>query len=98
MNVKSYLELFSPVCHNIFLIETTASLGIGNYPQTVAKTCAMNDGLTSYLDTFSSIHWRSNLYVVRVFDKSLDAKHRDNVHMGGSWYIQLSSTLFKYVY
>ena len=37
-------------------------------------------------------------YVVCVFDKSLDAKHRDNVHMSDSWYIQLSSTLFKYVF
>ena len=96
-NVKEYLEVITPVCLNIFWIQTTAPLGHREWPQTVAKTREWNDALNLHFNTFSYVQWHGNLYVVGVFDKSLVAKHDDNVHLDVSWYFELSNTLFKYI-
>ena len=90
-NVKEYLELLIPVCLHIIWIETTAPSGNKNYAQTVKKTGKWNKALNSYLET----HLNRNVSVVRVFEKSLKAKHKDNVHMHQLWYFELARTLFE---
>ena len=97
VDVKWYLETITPVCQNIFWIQTTAPLGQREWPQTVAKTRELNDALNSYFDTFGYVQWHGNLYVVEVFVASLVAKHRDNVHLDKTWYFELSNSLFKYI-
>ena len=91
LNVKEYLELILPVCLHIIWIETTAPEGNTNYPQKVNKTREWNKALDSYLETYLN----RNVSVVRVFEKSLKAKHIDNVHMHQSWYLELARTLFE---
>lgn len=91
LNVKELLELFFPVCIHIIWIEITAPRGHKIHPQTIAKTGEWNSALKLYLDT----HCHLNVSMMRVFKKSLHARHVDNVHMHVSWYTEMARTMLE---
>ena len=90
MNVMELLELFVPVCLNIIWIEMTAPRGDEDKPQTKVTTQEWNIALYFYLNN----HRRPNVSLMRVFNQSLKAMHKDNVHMHQSWYIEMARTMF----
>ena len=93
LNVKQLLELFVPVCLHIVWIEMTAPKGNKRYRQRIDKTQDWNIELKSYLDT----HPRLNVSMMRVFKKSLQVAHNDNVHLHNSWYKEMARTMFEVV-
>ena len=93
LNMKGLLEFLFPVCSHIIWIETTAPRGDKEWHQRADRTREFNTALESYLET----HFNSKVSVVRVFDKSLEAKHKDNVHLDELWYLELARTLFEKV-
>ena len=91
LNVKDLLELFIPVCLHIIWIEITAPKGDTNHHQTIAKTSEWNTALKLYLDA----HRHLNVSMMRVFKKSLNVEHYDNVHLHKSWYKEMARTMFE---
>ena len=90
LNVMELLELFVPVCLNIIWIEMTAPRGDEDKPQTKVITQEWNIALYSYLNN----HRHPNVSLMRVFNQSLKAMHKDNVHMHQSWYEEMARTMF----
>ena len=89
-SVKEYLELLFPICMHIIWIETNAPRGDKQWLQGVNLTQEWNNALNSYIET----HLHHRVSVVRLFERSKQARHKDNVHMHQSWYFELAKTLF----
>ena len=94
LNVIEFLEKMSLVCQHMIWIETTTPRGDKNRPQTIVRTREWNTALHSYLDA----HRHINVSMMRVFEKSLKARHVDNVHLHRSWYREMAITLFEELY
>ena len=91
LNVKEYLELLFPTCLHIIWIETNSVRGDKEWAQGTTKIGNWNNGLNSYIET----HLHHKVSVVRVFERSKQARRKDNVHMHESWYAELAKTLFE---
>ena len=91
LNVKEYLELLFPICLHIIWIETNSVRGDKEWSQGNTKIQVWNKGVNSYIET----HLHHKVSVVRVFERSKQARRRDNVHMHESWYLELAKTLFE---